>query len=297
MIAKIVKGQGFAGVVNYILDQKKGTELLNSEGLRLKNKDTIIESFKQQAELNSGISKPVYHISLSFSAKDKELLSNELMTDIAKQYMCRMIISDTQFLIARHLDKEHPHIHLVINRVDYHGKTISDKNDRIRSEKICKELTRKYGLYFAKGKEQVNVNRLHEPDKTKYEIYDALKKYLGQSSDWAELIEKLRQEGIQINFKTKGKTMQIQGVRFTKRGLTFNGSKIDRQFSFSEIDACLQKNQHKISRGGTKQLMSTRDLLREMLIQTELINRYSKEKSSKKPKVKRKFAKRGFKSN
>lgn len=294
MIAKIVKGQCFAGVVNYILDQKKGTELLESEGLRLKNKDTIIESFRQQAELNGRVSKSVYHISLSFSAKDKELLSNELMTDIAKQYMSQMNIIDTQFLIARHFDKEHPHIHLIINRVDYQGKTISERNDRIRSEKICKELTRKHGLYFAKGKEQVKVKRLHQPDKTKYEIYDALKKHIVKCSDWSELIENLRQEGIQVDFKTKGNTKEVQGVRFTKGGLTFNGSKVDRQFSFSKIDARLQENQQKVSSPDTKQLINTRDLLREILIQSELINRYSKEKSSKKPKVKRKSTKRGF---
>jgi len=294
MIAKIIKGQDFAGVVNYILDQKKGTELLNSEGLRLKNKDTIIESFRQQVELNGRVSKPVYHISLSFSAKDKELLSNELMADIAKQYMDRMDICDTQFLIVRHFDKEHPHIHLVINRVDYQGKTISDRNDRIRSEKICKELTRKHGLYFAKGKEQVKVNRLHEPDKTKYEIYDALKKHIGKCSDWSELVKRLRQEGIQVDFKTKGNTMEVQGVRFTKGGLTFNGSKIDRQFSFSKIDACLQKNQKKTLMDDTKALISTRDLLREILIQSELINRYNKEENSMKPKIKRKSTKRGF---
>lgn len=294
MIAKIVKGQCFAGVVNYILDQKKGAELLESEGLRLKNKDTIIESFRQQAELNGRVSKSVYHISLSFSAKDKELLSNELMTDIAKQYMSQMNIIDTQFLIARHFDKEHPHIHLVINRVDYQGKTISERNDRIRSEKICKELTRKHGLYFAKGKEQVKVNRLHQPDKTKYEIYDALKKHIGKCSDWSELIENLRQEGIQVDFKTKGNTKEVQGVRFTKGGLTFNGSKVDRQFSFSKIDARLQENQQKVSSPDTKQLINTRDLLREILIQSELINRYSKEENSMKPKVKKKSAKRGF---
>ena len=294
MIAKIVKGQCFVGVVNYILDQKKGTDFLDSEGLRLKNKNTIIESFRQQSELNGRVSKPVYHISLSFSAKDKELLSNELMADIAKQYMNRMKILDTQFLIARHFDKEHPHIHLLINRVDYYGKTISDRNDRIRSEKICKELTRKHGLYFAKGKEQVKMNRLYEPDKSKYEIYEALKKHVGKSSDWSELIENLRQEGIQVDFKIKGNTMEVQGVRFTKEGLTFNGSKIDRQFSFSKIDACLQENQQKISLPDTKQLISTRDLLWEILIQSELINRYSKEENSRKPKVKRKSAKRGF---
>ncbi len=46
MMDKIVKGQGFKGVVNYILDKSKGTEILDSEGVRLKSPDTIIQSFE-----------------------------------------------------------------------------------------------------------------------------------------------------------------------------------------------------------------------------------------------------------
>jgi hypothetical protein len=68
--------------------------------------------------------------------------------------MVKMGITDTQYIIGRHYDKEHPHIHLVFNRIDNNSKTITDKNDRYRSEKICKELTEKYGLYFARGKEK-----------------------------------------------------------------------------------------------------------------------------------------------
>ena len=62
-----------------------------------------------------------------------------------------------------------------VNRVNFNGKTISDQNDRKRSEQICKELTHKYQLYFAKGKEQVKAHRLKGADKTKYEIHEALK--------------------------------------------------------------------------------------------------------------------------
>ena len=38
MIAKIMKGSGFKGVINYILDPKKGTELIDSSGVRTDNK-------------------------------------------------------------------------------------------------------------------------------------------------------------------------------------------------------------------------------------------------------------------
>ena len=45
-----------------------------------------------------------------------------------------------------------------------------------------------------------------------------------------------------MNFKTKDSTSQIKGVRFTANNLTFNGSKVDRQFSYSKIDYAIKQN-------------------------------------------------------
>ena len=122
------------------------------------------------------------------------------------------------------------------------GRTISDRNDRYRSERTCKELTRKYGLYFAEGKGQVNTHRLKEPDRTKYELYSLLKTEVGRCSDWDTLTANLRKLGVEVRFKYKGRTDEIQGVVFGKNGYTFNGSKIDRQFSYSKITAALNRN-------------------------------------------------------
>ncbi len=54
--------------------------------------------------------------------------------------MEKMGIRDTQYIIGRHYDKEHPHVHIAFNLVDNNGKTISDRNDRYRNKRICKEL-------------------------------------------------------------------------------------------------------------------------------------------------------------
>ena len=150
-----------------------------------------------------------------------------------------MGIRDTLYIIGRHYDKEHPHVHIAFYRVDNNGRTISDKNDRYRSERICKELTRKYGLYFANGKEQVKTHRLKEPDKSRYEIYQVLKREVARCSDWTTLLKRLKAEGIDVRFKYKGNTNEVQGIVFTKNGYHFNGSKIDRSFSYSKIDKAL----------------------------------------------------------
>lgn len=242
MMAKIVKGKAFKGVINYILDKEKNTQIIDFDGLRMKSKASLIRSFVTQASLNDRVSKSVCHISLDFSAQDKDKLSNKQMVQIARDYMKQMGIGNTQYIIARHFDKEHPHIHLVFNRVDNNGKTITDSNDRFRSEKICKELTEKYGLYFSSGKENVKEHRLKEPDKTKYEIYNALNASVPKCKNWKHLLSELQKAGIKTEFKYKGNSDEIQGVRFEKNGYLFNGSKVDKMFSYSKIDYQLNMN-------------------------------------------------------
>lgn len=244
MMAKIVQGRGFKGVVNYVLDKNKA-ELIGADGLRLSTLNTVIQSFITQSNLNP-IAKPVAHISLDFSAQDREKLTNRKMVEIAHEYMAKMGYGNTQYLIARHNDTDHPHLHLILNRVDADGKRISDQNERIRSTQVCKELTIKHGLYFAKGKENVKRYRLREPDKAKYEIYDALKSALPKANNWQELTAILAKEGIAVEFKTKGETSQIEGVKFKKGAYSFSGSKIDRQFSYSKIDFALRQNGREI---------------------------------------------------
>lgn len=241
MIAKISKGGSFGGAVDYVLDKGKDAELLAGLGVRMKDRDSIVRSFRMQAALNPHLSKPVGHIVLAFSAQDAARLDNRRMVGIAAEYLSGMGIRNTQFIIARHRDREHPHLHILFNRVDNDGRTVSDRNDRYRSERLCKELTVRHGLYFASGKENVKEHRLREPDKTKYEIFHALRDAVPRCRDWPELTAALRHEG-STEFRMRGGTSDVQGVVFARNGYPFNGSKIDRQFSFSKIDHALSLN-------------------------------------------------------
>ena len=246
MIAKISLGNSFSTTVSYIIDEKKNAELLDSEGVRTKDTQSIIDSFMMQQKMKPTIVKPVYHISLDFSAQDSEKLTNEFMKNVAKEYMQKMNIENTQYIVVRHYDKEHPHIHLCINRIDNDGKLISNRNDRYRSERICKELTEKHGFYFASDKKQVKRNRLRGADKAKYEIYDTLKELIPVVNNWQELTERLKEQGVHVKFKYRGNTTEIQGVIFSKDNYSFNGSKIDRECSYSKITQRLKESNQAI---------------------------------------------------
>ena len=250
-MAKIVKGSDFKGVVDYILDKDKNAQVVAYEGLFMENRDTIAMSFNVQWQMNNKVAKPVGHIALSFSEEDEPRLTNRVMAGIAFEYLKKMGIKNTQFFIARHFDKEHPHVHIAFNRIDNNGNTISDRNERLRSTRICKELTVKYGLHMAGGKDNVKRNRLKEPDKTKYELYDILKTEVGRCGNWNVLVANLKRQGVDVHFKQKGQTDEIQGVVFTKNGYRFNGSKVDRCFSYSKIDTALRHNRHEERMGMT----------------------------------------------
>ncbi len=234
MIGKIIAGSSFAGTVGYVI--KEQSRILAAEGVTPPNVRDMVQDFKDQTLLNPRLRNAVGHISLSFSPKDGVRMTDALMLDIAQEYMQRMGITDTQYLLVRHLDQPHPHCHLVYNRVANNGQTLSDKNIKIRNAKVCRTLTEKYGLHLAPEKESVRRERLREPDKTKYEIYDTIKASLPQSRSWNDLELRLKEHGIAMRYKYCGSTNQKQGVLFSKNGFEFSGSKIDRQFSYSKLN-------------------------------------------------------------
>lgn len=241
MIGKITKGSGFKGCVSYVLEKDKA-QLLACSGIMAETKESIIQSFATQRLMNPNITKPVGHISLSYSKEDAPKLTNKKMIELAQEYMKEMGIVNTQYMIVRHNDREHPHVHIVYNRIDNNGNTISDNNDRYRNEQTCKKLKQKHGLYFAPGKENVKQDRLKEPDKTKYEIYTAIKNGLQHAKDWQQLQSHLTKDDIEIHFKYKGQTDVVQGISFTKGEYSFKGSEIDRNFSYSKLNAQLNQN-------------------------------------------------------
>lgn len=126
--------------------------------------------------------------------------------------------------------------------MDNDGKTISDKNDFYRNEKVCKMLTAKYRLHFANGKDNIKEERLRPYDKAKHKVYKALKEELSNARNWEELKDALSDREIEMKFKISRTTREVQGVKFEYGGFSFSGSKVSREFSYMNIDYQLRRN-------------------------------------------------------
>jgi hypothetical protein len=127
MVGKIKEGKSFGGCVAYNLDREKAT-VLYAEGVRVLNSSTVTQDFNMQRKMNPKLKNAVGHVVLSWSPKDKDKLNSEVMLKDAKEYLAKMNILNTQFLIVEHADRSHPHLHIIYNRVNNDGRTISNNN-------------------------------------------------------------------------------------------------------------------------------------------------------------------------
>jgi hypothetical protein len=265
MIGKIPKpGKSFGGCIEYNVLKKEAT-ILYADGVRIDKTAHIIADFNMQRKMNPGLGQAVGHISLSWSPEDKDKLNDEKMVSIAKEYLQRMKIQDTQLLIVKHKDRAHPHIHIVYNRVNNEGKTIPDSFQHLKNIKISKELTLKHGMHIAQGKEKVNRPQLKGIDKLKYELYDNIKSVSQKVTSIAELKQELLKQGIGIQFKYKSGTLEKQGISFSKGDYKFKGSEIDRSLSYGRLDKQIEQQAQQ------KQAEDQRPSLAQQL--REVINR------------------------
>jgi hypothetical protein len=242
MMGKPITGRSFGGCIRYVVD-KQQAKILAAEGVRMQNASTLAQDFNMQRKMRPELSKAVGHLVLSWSKEDLAKLSDDIMMERAKEYMEKVGIRDTQYVIVRHSDRDHPHLHLIYNRVDNNGKTISDKNNFAKNVKACKEITLKYGYHLGEGKEQVNRQALKGKEKIRYELYDAIKAGIKTATNWKGLEAELSKQGIKIDYKFRSGTSEVQGISFEKGDLKMKGSAIDRSLSYARIDAILNRNQ------------------------------------------------------
>ena len=242
MIAKILVKGAAADIVGYVMrefhDKEQFTadtwRVIDSGGILGNDYRRIVDSFDIGASLNRRISKPIGHIAVSFDKADLPRLTDDFMVQLAKEYMERMEIRDTQYLIVCHLETGSPHFHIVYNRVNLHGKAIDESNDFDKSRDATNAIKLKYGLTFSPKK------KLYEDAIA--EMTPRIQAVMYRCKSWDEFRRRLAPAGITVEFYNDRDTGKPQGIRFSDGEFTFNGSKIDRAFSYKRLDKFFSKN-------------------------------------------------------
>ena len=230
-------------------EKNKEARLLYSEGLLTDTPKDIIDGFECQRHLNSRVKHWCGHISLSYSPKDAERMDDDFMVKLALEYMDKMGIKNTQFIIVRHLDMEHPHCHIVYNRVDNDGKCVSDSFEYYRNNEICDAMKQKYSLTYGENKDNVKTQSLKGRPKTHQEIYLAVQAAKKSAKDWITFQRELARKGITVRKKFRRGSTEIDGLSYFKDGQKFKASQVDRNgiCSYDIICKALDRNKKRQS--------------------------------------------------
>lgn len=239
MFAKITTGSMAAGLISYMDNVKeKDARILIAKGLCTASHEAICASFEIQASRNHTVTDKMLHIALAFSEKDgHRTKSDEFMTAFALDYLKRMGWERTQLIIIRHDDHDYDHIHMALNIIDDDGKPLDMKFYKTRSQRTCYKMTKEYGLYFAKGKKNVNRSALKGKDKLKYEIADAAMPLLGKCKSLVEFREALARKGITTTIvpTRDGRGLGIVYAIKDKK-FSIGGAKCDQSLKFSALE-------------------------------------------------------------
>jgi len=242
MISKVIIGKSFSGICRYICADQKRAVVLAVEGVRSHDYRCMTADFDSQRALRLSLSNPVFHGILSFYPGEK--ISDTKMVQIAKEYLEKLAISDTQFAITKHLDKSHPHLHIIANLVNNKGKSIKDNWIGLKGKKVAQHLTLKYELIQAtrKNLNLTHLEKMNEREANRYIVFQAISEKIRLCSDLDDLKRRLSKQGIETLYKYKGQTNELQGISFRIGDFKYKGSEIDRQFSLKQLERTLQQH-------------------------------------------------------
>ena len=175
MIAKISATKNLGGVLGYNFKkvEKEEASILLAQGL-YQNKEGTYTMTEVFADMQAVIpekcrtKKMVFHCSLNPHPDEK--LSDETLTQIAREYMETLGYGKQPYIVFRHSDIAREHIHIVSLRVDGEGKKINDRFEKRRSKQITDTLERKFGLIPSSKVTDREMEEVSKIDTTKGNI-------------------------------------------------------------------------------------------------------------------------------
>ena len=169
MVAKISTGGNMFGALAYNqnkVDSEEAKVLFSNRMLLGEDGNFSIgecmRSFEMQMPVQLSTKKPILHISINPHPED--VLTDQQLSDIAREYMQKLGYGDQPYLVYKHTDIDRHHIHIVGLRVDESGRPLNDRFEHRRSKQITRELEKKYNLHPAERKERAERPELKKVD-------------------------------------------------------------------------------------------------------------------------------------
>src|SRR5882762_6138462 len=224
MTGNMIKGKGFGGALRYNMEkvEKNVAEVLDHSFVEVSEK-IILKEVQMVKVMRPNLQKFFYHTSINFPPAED--LSNATMIQIGHDYLRESGFTQHQYIMFRHHDANHPHLHILVNRIGYDGTVLGDSNDFARCEEILRRLEKKYNLAEVISSQQAReravtknememMKRTNDPS-VKMWLQTTIKKTLEDKPGMTtqEFISKLESKGINLLFN-QASTGYVSGISY-----------------------------------------------------------------------------------
>ncbi len=255
MTANMIKGRGFRGALRYNLEKvSKGVaEVLDHSFVSVSEK-SILKEIQMIKVLRPNLQKYFYHTSINFPPSED--LTSEMMVLIGKDYLQESGFTQNQYIMFRHNDADHPHLHILVNRINYDGKVLSDSNDFARCEKILRDLEKKYKLTEvisskqaqerAMTKDELEMMKRTNTPSHKMTLQVLIRDTITSNNKLtcSEFIQALESRGINLLFN-QASTGFVSGISYSHEGMIITGAKLGNDYKWASIKNTINYEQER----------------------------------------------------
>lgn len=233
MVSKAKAIKGSAKSIEYIQSDKTLGDAIELDryGIISDDPNEILHEMRVMQEANEKCQKNIISIVISPSS-EKEFSKAELR-EICREHLKGLGLENNQYLATVHQSTGQTHIHVIANRINEHGKAVSDSFISKRSQDISEKIAQEKGLLTAKDWKKINDLTLAPVKEEIKQAHQFSKIRSGNFQDYSDL---MKSKGVEV-LPTINKQGNIQGFKLTheQSGLTFKASDIGKNMGIKDL--------------------------------------------------------------
>lgn len=244
MKAKIKRGSGFRGTLNYV--QGKGDAEQVAGTMAGSDARSLAQEFGALRELRPDIERPVWHTALALPPGEE--LDPERWAAVACDFMERLGFDERHaWTCWRHHDTEHDHVHIVACRIAADGSVWLGRQDVRQALRLTEELEAAHGLQATKAYTSETANPCRQPTKaeielairtherpTRTQLQAAIDHALSDHPSLLGLMDRLEAAGVSVRINMAA-TGRISGLSFELQGVAFKGSDLGKRYTWNQL--------------------------------------------------------------
>lgn len=219
--------------MSYGWNQEKDAEIVLKEFLHGDSPAEITQEFKMLQDQNYHCKKNTLSFVISPTIEDGKRLDKNELQAITKRFIHEMKLGERQAIAFVHQDKDHKHIHLYVNRIDFKGVAYNDSFVGKRSQLAAEKVAEHMGLTTVKQvrfEKEFNLIEIRLEIKRRHDL--SMKQFKPKSFD--AYIKAMETNRVKV-IPTINNQNKLQGFRFEFDGHNLKGSEVHRNMSLGNI--------------------------------------------------------------